>query len=991
MRKAQTAVEFLVLMGFMVLVFAMFFVVIGQRAAERNRQAQHDELVSVAETIRQEAILAYRVRDGYERVFELPTQIGGQSYTVTLWPAPPAKPSEVLVRAGEFEYFLFLPVNLSTPSRIAPGYNRVTKNAGDNITISPIAKPPPQVCLPSDCDDGNTCTDDRCLGAMCGPPVFNNDRCDDGNLCTRNDRCGGGSCSGNPVRCPPGRACNPATGNCDPVLVCANPGQTNIRYSAGNTSGSEGIAWSGAGALSRDPWGNSTACCTAATHCVSSGSCVPLGVHASKQYACENTGLGAEFFLCTQAKDGSSFISSGGMAYCCSKFTADPDGPGPLVRGSYGFNASAQNKTEGLALSGACSDGSDNDCDGLADAYDYGCWSIPLNSTCGSNTAAENLTAYPNATMPGTVRYAYDWRVGGSSIGVLLMNFDVPDNGGANRVRDYAGANNAGTVSGALHLPSGGLGASGAYSFDGVDDRVSVPSTLGLGTAGVTMAAWVNVDSVSERGAAIKVGGNNGYGIGVGGTSFDTSGNNLVGIYEAVRWIPTGTPLGTGWHHIAMVIDGSGVPSLYKDGTLVGTYPGAAPLAPTGPISIGGYPSRSLDAVMDDVIILNRALSAEQIRELSQGRMNRTVAAELGAGQSWSVCVTPNNGTADGQTTCSAPVVVSGGASACLLPADAVTIRTWCGLNTTAEDLVAGVQGPGFSGKTLVYDWRVMGASMGIVNMNFDLDNSAGNGRTKDYTTYAHHGTERGGIVHLATAGRGGTGAYNFDWSNDYIDIPAEELADANDFTITFWFKADQAGQIMHMLWQGDAGGRGWGLSASEMHVSTGWYDGTAIRANRLSFFMGGKGANPIDLPSGPFSDTSGWHFVAVRVRDTMGGAALGELYLDNVLQSADVGSGFDRSAWLGSIFLGKPGGNSRYFDGRIDDVRIYDRWLSTQQLAELYDGRQDIIVQQETGHNANEQWRVCATSHDGTAEVASLCSSALPLRAQAAACANPH
>ncbi len=49
----------------------------------------------------------------------------------------------------------------------------------------------------ADCDDGNPCTDDTCLGSDC---VYDNNivACDDGNICTSNDLCSGGICAGTP-------------------------------------------------------------------------------------------------------------------------------------------------------------------------------------------------------------------------------------------------------------------------------------------------------------------------------------------------------------------------------------------------------------------------------------------------------------------------------------------------------------------------------------------------------------------------------------------------------------------------------------------------------------------------------------------------------------------------------------------------------------------------------------------------------------------------
>ncbi len=50
----------------------------------------------------------------------------------------------------------------------------------------------------ADCDDGNPCTTDACVGYVCSYP-FNEDPCDDANPCTTNDVCSEGFCVGGPA------------------------------------------------------------------------------------------------------------------------------------------------------------------------------------------------------------------------------------------------------------------------------------------------------------------------------------------------------------------------------------------------------------------------------------------------------------------------------------------------------------------------------------------------------------------------------------------------------------------------------------------------------------------------------------------------------------------------------------------------------------------------------------------------------------------------
>lgn len=72
---------------------------------------------------------------------------------------------------------------------------------------------------PSDCDDGNACTTDRCDARLCvfSPRVG---LCDDGDACTEFDACLGAVCVGTAVDCDDGTSCT--TDACDPVDGCVH-------------------------------------------------------------------------------------------------------------------------------------------------------------------------------------------------------------------------------------------------------------------------------------------------------------------------------------------------------------------------------------------------------------------------------------------------------------------------------------------------------------------------------------------------------------------------------------------------------------------------------------------------------------------------------------------------------------------------------------------------------------------------------------------------
>jgi hypothetical protein len=185
-------------------------------------------------------------------------------------------------------------------------------------------------------------------------------------------------------------------------------------------------------------------------------------------------------------------------------------------------------------------------------------------------------------------------------------------------------------VVGGATLTTGQNGqVSSAYLLNGTSQYISVGSTFGLSTTNVTISCWVYNPVASNTGAFVKIGGLNGsgngagYGIGIGASYFDNGGPgpNIIMLYENVRWIATATALGTGWHHVAMVIDGSGIPYAYRDGVVVpGSYGGAGPQAPlNNTTTIGAavaVQSRYFNGRVDDTRVYKRALSATEVASL---------------------------------------------------------------------------------------------------------------------------------------------------------------------------------------------------------------------------------------------------------------------------------------------------------------------------------------------------------------------------------------
>ncbi len=249
----------------------------------------------------------------------------------------------------------------------------------------------------------------------------------------------------------------------------------------------------------------------------------------------------------------------------------------------------------------------------------------PANATTQSAT---NVEINVSITESNLDEVKYNWNGTNFTMYddslVLMMNFDNISALGENDtyavdISKYS--NNFTAYNGANFISSGKYG--GAFDFDGVNDELTLYDTLGLGNSKVSVSLWVNLDSTSEKGSFIKI-GSGGYGIGVGGNGgwWGTNGNDLGMVFENVAWIESNTAIGTGWHHIAFVLDSNGNPTQYIDGKSVYTEVNTASI-PSGYIKIGGYGSVYGDSTIDEVRIWNRSLSDSEIYQVYASNLKK--------------------------------------------------------------------------------------------------------------------------------------------------------------------------------------------------------------------------------------------------------------------------------------------------------------------------------------------------------------------------------
>ncbi len=171
-------------------------------------------------------------------------------------------------------------------------------------------------------------------------------------------------------------------------------------------------------------------------------------------------------------------------------------------------------------------------------------------------------------------------------------------------------------------------------------------------------------------------------------------------------------------------------------------------------------------------------------------------------------------------------------------------------------------------------------------------------------------------------------GGLEFDGSDDYVDAGSFDVT-GSGITMMGWFNADAlttADERIVSKAQGTAEDDAWWQLSSS--------DSGSDRFLRMRIKAGGTTTTLAD--SSTNLTTGEWYF-AVATYDNASGEM--KLYLDGVEvanRSHAVGGALDTDASV-PVALGANGTAQRFFNGILDDVRVYDRALSTAEISDLY------------------------------------------------------
>jgi lysophospholipase L1-like esterase len=220
-----------------------------------------------------------------------------------------------------------------------------------------------------------------------------------------------------------------------------------------------------------------------------------------------------------------------------------------------------------------------------------------------------------------------------------------------------------------------------------------------------------------------------------------------------------------------------------------------------------------------------------------------------------------------------------------------------------------------------------------------------------DYSGHGHAAADSGSPVWNSTGGNDGFGHYTFNGSTDFLVLPHSPLLEFDYITMAAWIYVDTYQNDQRIMSKEFA-------AADPYSIYTLMLSGTAEK--KLTMRLGLVDQTPreeiFSLSDVPLSE---WVHVACTFDGTEG-----VVYINGAADNSGPIIGAlrknDRPLYIGaSQFYG------RYFDGSIDDVRIYDYALTPEQIATLYNGGIDTLRYTET--TDGEDWQTHVTPFSAT------------------------
>jgi len=197
-----------------------------------------------------------------------------------------------------------------------------------------------------------------------------------------------------------------------------------------------------------------------------------------------------------------------------------------------------------------------------------------------------------------------------------------------------------------------------------------------------------------------------------------------------------------------------------------------------------------------------------------------------------------------------------------------------------------------------------------------------------DWTKSGNDGVMAGGaVVNSSDCIDGYGNCLQLDGDGDHLDLGVDEFGmdDSNEFTISFWLYTKKAG--------------GFSLPKVITRGQYGYPYAIDLYAyGQLRFMTRVDGDGTYEVSNGGVMKVGVWQHVAVTYKNGTNGR---KIYVDNVLEGEGTHNGEvltmfgKQSTWIGQV----PNGANE-FNGTIDEVMIFNRSLTVEEISNIYNNQ---------------------------------------------------
>lgn len=501
-------------------------------------------------------------------------------------------------------------------------------------------------------------------------------------------------------------------------------------------------------------------------------------------------------------------------------------------------------------------------------------------------------------------------------------------NGDAN---DKSGNGNNGIINGATLIEDRLNNPNSAYYFDGLDDHIVIPDSDLLSPADqkISIAIWAKVYSPYDRFLMYKGSNeyNREYAVGLRNDSLFSFQLNHNGDWLERSYVLSNKKIEEDvWTHIICTWDGENQ-KLFINGRLKdSTYSSITMGNYDSDLYIGTYGGRiseyAINAVIDDIKIFSTALSNNEVLQLYGNYLSAEFSADTTTG------LAPLTVQFKNQSTTS----------------DSLNeIKSWQWDFNDDGIIDSEEQNP---------EWTYTESGFYTVKLTVsDSSNQAVEIKESYITIYsddpvAHYpfngnaddvsGFENDGIVYGVTLVEDRFGnqnsAYYFDGIDDYIGLPTD--FDYPNRTVCFWFNATnvpewnyayEPNSSLQIIYTSDHPNIENGLT--KIWVTK--IDGK----EKICFHNGGAD----EILDNTFSiNENEWFFAAVTVNPEFINYYLNGELVKTINYPGNIHSTTDNNYYNAAIGVGRLL-NHRYFNGSIDDIKIFSKALSDSEVESLY------------------------------------------------------